>query len=106
MTTITEPTTVRHNVGTCPACHAYLWAEVDIAVKVNPPTLARDGKAHVYASPHFLGMRVEHYCARDEDGEWTEIAASRPETAPRTDAEASEAPEGHRDAENGTEGEK
>lgn len=65
-----EPVTLRHNVGTCPACRDYLWAEVDIAVRVSPPTLDRDGKASVYATPEFRGMRVEHRCRRTDDGEW------------------------------------
>lgn len=61
-------TTVRHNVGTCPACRGYLWAEVDIDVAVSEPTMTREGKATVYASPEVVGMRVAHSCWRDEDG--------------------------------------
>lgn len=64
-------TTVKHNVGTCPACRSFLWAEVEIDVVVGEPTMSREGRAHVFASPKFLGMTVGHSCQRDEDDSWT-----------------------------------
>lgn len=63
----TEPTTVRHKVGMCPACRDYLWAEVDIAVEVSAPTLGEDGKAHVFANPRCVAMRLTHECEKEMD---------------------------------------
>jgi hypothetical protein len=66
MSTI-APTTVKHNVGKCPACRDFLWAEVDIEVSVGAPTMTRDGTAIVNATPRMVGMRVEHSCQREEE---------------------------------------
>ena len=68
----TEATTVRHNVGTCPACREFLWAEVDIVVDVGEPTMTRDGAPIVNTHPRIVGMRVEHRCegGRDDEGTW------------------------------------
>lgn len=67
MSESTQPTTLRHKVGTCPACRDYLWAEVDVVALVDTPTIDVEGKAHVYARPQLNGMRVEHACVRDEE---------------------------------------
>jgi hypothetical protein len=61
--------TVRHNVGTCPACRGFLWADVEIEVSIGEPTITHEGRAHVYATPRMVSMAVAHSCWRDEDGE-------------------------------------
>lgn len=65
--TVTEHGPVRQNVGTCPACRDYLWADVWIATTVSPPTLDREGKAHVCASAKPTAMRVSHECRNEGD---------------------------------------
>lgn len=65
MSTYIPPTTVRHKVGTCPACRGYLWADVGIAVEVAEPTLDADGQPHVRARPIFTDMHLEHHCERE-----------------------------------------
>ena len=61
--------TLRHKVGTCPACRAYLWAEVDVEITVPEPTINEAGRASAYANPKIVAMRVEHDCdsRRDEE---------------------------------------
>lgn len=63
-----ELKTVKRNVGTCPACREYLWAEVDIAAKVSEPDwpITLD-KPTIYARVSIVGMRLEHTCAKEED---------------------------------------
>lgn len=69
MSTTIGPTTKRVKVSECPACKAYLWADVDIEVNVTEPEWC-DGRAVVYASPHLTGMVVAHSCWIAHDGEW------------------------------------
>jgi hypothetical protein len=57
-----NPVTKRHNVGTCPACREYLWADVDLSVTVSEPALSREGKGSVYADVVIEGMRLTHEC--------------------------------------------
>lgn len=67
MSDTTEPTTLRHRVGLCPACRSYLWAEVDVIAEISPPTLTEEGKAHVFASARCVAMRLAHECTESED---------------------------------------
>lgn len=62
-----QPTTVKHNVGTCPACRDFLWAEVDLVVDVSEPTLTRQGAAIANAHPRIVGMRVTHRCQVEDE---------------------------------------
>ena len=64
----TEPVTHKHRVGMCPSCRDYLWAEVDVVAEVSPPTLAEDGKAHVFASARCVAMRIAHECDQRATG--------------------------------------
>lgn len=66
MSTTIPKTTKQHKVGTCPACSSGLWADVDIEVEVHEPTI-HEGRAHVFASPRMVGMRLAHSCNRDEE---------------------------------------
>lgn len=68
MSTMVGPMTKRAKVGECPACKAYLWADVEIEVSVSEPEW-RDGKAVAYATPRLIGMAVAHSCWIDDDGE-------------------------------------
>jgi hypothetical protein len=67
---VTEPTTVRHHIGTCPACKSGLYAEVELVTEVHPPRLERDGKPVDCAHAVIVGCEVEHVCGREFDGEW------------------------------------
>ncbi len=71
---VTEPTTVRHQVGTCPGCRSGLYAEVQIVTEVHSPRLGRDGKPEDCAHATVVGSRIEHFCQRHIDGEW-EVSA-------------------------------
>ena len=62
-----NPVSVRHNVGTCPACRDYLWADVDLSVSVSEPILDREGKGSVYASVVIEAMRLNHQCTGRRD---------------------------------------
>lgn len=75
-----EPVTKRTKVGECPACKAYLWAEVDIEINLTMPEF-RDGNVVVYAVPNLTGMRVAHSCWIDDDGERQRLDDSQEESA-------------------------
>jgi len=62
-----NPVTTRHNVGTCPACRDYLFAEVDLSVEVSEPTLSREGKGSVFARVVIEAMRLNHQCTGRRD---------------------------------------
>lgn len=68
MSTTLEPVTRRTKAGTCPACQAYLWADVDIAVTVSEPEF-RGGQARVHTSTRLVSMTVAHSCWIDDEGE-------------------------------------
>lgn len=70
---VTQPTTVRHRVGTCPGCQCGLYAEVQIVTQVHSPRLDQDGKPLDCAHALVTGSTVEHSCSRRVDGPWIEV---------------------------------
>lgn len=69
----TKPMTAREQIGKCPGCRAYLWAEVDIVTTVSNPGVTSSGRAAVVATPRIVEMRLPaHHCKRNDQGEWEE----------------------------------
>jgi len=68
MSTLVNPTVIRHKVGTCPACRVYLWADVTVAADVGTPTFTEEGKASVYVNAKVVGMSLPaHTCDATEE---------------------------------------
>jgi hypothetical protein len=75
----TEPTSIRHRIGDCPACRCGLYALVDVATIVYPPTIDKDGRTtRANAMPRVLGMTMSHACHRDDEGDWVVVNNMEP----------------------------
>ncbi len=68
-----EPITQEVNVGTCPVCRAYLWAEVDVVREISEPKWEKPVNAYAaatataYVSCRLDAMRLNHECKKDDD---------------------------------------
>lgn len=59
----------RHRIGQCPACRAYIWADVQLEVTWSEPRIDQEtSKATVHASVQWNSLTIRHACIRDEDG--------------------------------------
>jgi hypothetical protein len=67
MEILPKVTTVRHKVGECPACRSFLWAEVDLQVRIGEPMLTQDSRPHVFAAADVIAMRVNHEYIKVDD---------------------------------------
>lgn len=57
----------RHNAGTCPGCHGYLWADVTVNTEVRAPGLTHDGKPTANVTARIVRVALEHECAGEAD---------------------------------------
>jgi hypothetical protein len=74
-----ETNTVRHQIGTCPACRVGIYADVDIETHVGKPSLSVDGRsALVFVDPRIVATRLEHDCDKRIDDEPAQPADERP----------------------------
>lgn len=61
-------TTVKRNVGTCPACRAFLWADIDLTATVTGPSWDTClDKPSIYARVNIVAMRLEHACSKEDE---------------------------------------
>lgn len=72
---------LRHNLGTCPACRDYLWADVTIVSRVAPPSLSVEGKTLTHSNARAVAMRVEHRCDSRYDEPSENSSSPGPTTA-------------------------
>ena len=58
------PHTKAYNVGTCPGCREFLWAEVTMVATVGEPYLSDDMRsARAYVSAEIVGVDLaRHTC--------------------------------------------
>jgi hypothetical protein len=55
------------NVGTCPACTSYLWADVTTQTIAREPYWMPDGKPRANAVTDTVAMSLDHRCDSRED---------------------------------------
>lgn len=56
---------VPHNVGRCPSCRQFLWAQVRVVTDLSAARLDGDGEPSAHTYSRCVGMTLTHSCGEE-----------------------------------------